>query len=140
MTTVSFPKPRDLGPREWGSETLVVDSPLGFTGKFLFMKAGSRGGLQYHRQKHEFAFLISGVLRVYFDEGDGALQWVNLTAGTSIEIPPGAVHQEEAITDCNIFEVSNRVFNDRVRCEANYGLPESGGLPTTQESEVRYEP
>lgn len=140
MATISFPLPADLGPREWGSETLVVDSPLGFTGKFLYMKAGSRGGLQFHRQKHEYAFLISGVLRVYADMGDGRIQWFNVTAGTCIEIPPGAVHQEEAITDCNIFEISSRVFNDRVRVEANYGLPEHGGLPTTQEREIRYEP
>jgi hypothetical protein len=41
------------------------------------------------------------------------------------------VHQVRAITDCVFFEASTPHFDDRERLEARYGLPETGGLPTT---------
>jgi len=50
--------------------------------------------------------------------------------------PPGAVHQEEAITDCTIIEASTPHFNDRVRVEEKYGVNINGGLPSTTIDEV----
>ena len=142
VASVTFPAARDLGPREWGCEELVAFLPGHFTGKVLLLNAGHKGGLQYHREKHEFAYLISGELIVRYDAGGPArdLHEVVLHDGQLIEIPPGAVHQEEAVTDCVIFEVSTPVFNDRVRVEEQYGLPPVGGLPTTQQEAIRYEP
>lgn len=138
--TVSFPKPIDLGEREWGSETLFAYLRNKFSGKVLRMKAGAMGGLQYHREKYEFAYLLEGSLLLRYDEGNGHLTNRMLVPGDCIEIPPGSVHQEEAVADCIILEVSTPVFNDRVRVETQYGLPEEGGLPTTQQGEIRYEP
>ena len=136
LSSVSFPQPRDLGPRVWGSETLVAFLPGHFTGKIMHMNKGTKGGLQYHRLKHEFGHLISGLLLLRYDAGDGKLSERILEAGNDVEIPPFAVHQEEALTDCVLVEFSTPVFNDRVRVETLYGLPGEGGLPTTQESEI----
>lgn len=138
MPSVSFPQPRDLGPREWGTETLMALTEH-YSVKLLRMKAGTKGGLQYHRKKHEVAYLIEGNLSLTYGVDDGRVT-VMLNPGACIEIPPGAVHQEEAITDCVILECSTPHFNDRVRVETQYGLPTEGGLPTTQEEDIRDTP
>lgn len=134
---VEFTTPKDVGPRNWGREILVAHVPGLYTGKVLMINAGSKGGLQYHHLKNECAYLYSGEMWFYYDAGDGKLQRKKMVAGDSVHIPPGAVHREEAITDCVIFETSTPHFNDRVRVEERYGetIPE-GGLPTTSIDQV----
>ena len=46
------------------------------------------------------------------------------------------IHQEEALTDCEIIEISAPHFNDRVRVEKKYGIKCEEGLPTTNYSEI----
>lgn len=123
--------PRDMGARTWGEELLIIDTPH-YLGKLLLMRAGCAGGLQTHREKDEAAYLLAGSAWVTTDGGDGTLTRYQMHAGTAIHIPPGAVHQVEAITDCQFFECSTPHFNDRIRMETAYGLPETGGLPTTR--------
>ena len=122
--------PLDLGPRVWGTETVVALGP-GYLGKVLRQRAGTAGGLQYHREKHETHHLMAGQAKVEYDDGTGALVSAILTAGQSVMIPPGTVHRVTAITDCVFFETSSPHFNDRVRVEADYGQPDTGGLRTT---------
>lgn len=134
--TVQVFIPKDVGPRAWGREILVAHSKGKYTGKILMYNAGAKGGLQYHRVKDETGYLFSGKLLVRYDAGGGKLAEVTLTAGQSIYIPAGAVHQEEALTDCIVFETSNPVFDDRVRVEEQYGLKSEGGLPTTSNPRI----
>lgn len=131
MATVKFFQPEDVGERAWGREILVAHSKGKYTGKILMYRAGAKGGLQYHRAKDETSYLFSGEMIIRYDEGDGRLKIRKIVAGESVYIPAGAVHQEEAITDCIIFETGTPVFDDRVRVEEKYGLPMEGGLPTT---------
>jgi len=132
---VEFLKPEILD-RDWGQEVIVIHTK-DFTGKLLKMKAGTRGGLQYHQKKNEASYLFSGEALLEYDSGDGKITSVTLKEGQSIHIPPGSVHRETAITDCVFFEVSNPVFNDRVRVEEKYGEKVEGGLPSTTEAEIR---
>jgi len=129
---VKFFTPEDVGPRAWGREILVAHIPGVCTGKVLMMNAGAKGGLQRHQLKNESAYLFAGEMIFRYDVGDGVVREKLLKAGDAVHIPPGAMHQEEAVTDCIIFETSSPHFNDRVRMESQYGLsiPE-GGLPTT---------
>jgi mannose-6-phosphate isomerase-like protein (cupin superfamily) len=119
-----------MGPREWGTETLIAQGD-GYIGKRLDMKAGTAGGLQYHVEKEESFLLVEGKALVDFNGADGTLHQIDLRPGEMVYVPKGAVHRVTALTDCTFYEWSNDVFNDRVRVEAEYGLPESGGLPTT---------
>ena len=105
--------------------------------KKLFLKAGYKGGLQYHHKKNECGYLISGKLIIRFDDGNGKIVERMVEPGESFHFPPGAVHQEEAITDCVIIEASTPYFNDRVRVEELYGLKIEGGLPSTKINEVQ---
>jgi len=125
-------EPHDVGPRNWGREILIAKTQF-YIGKILKMNAGSAGGLQYHVEKDETFMLFSGEATVDSDVG-GALVSTEMTAGMSIHVPPGAPHRVTARTDCIFFEVSTPHFDDRVRCESEYGQPEVGGLPSTRPS------
>ena len=133
---VIFPEPEDMGPRDWGTETLLALVSGRFSLKRLFVKAGSKGGLQYHHKKNECGFLVSGEMIIRFDDGNGVLKERVIRDGDSFHFPPGAVHQEEAITDCTIIEASTPHFNDRVRMEEHYGIASDGGLPSTTIDDV----
>lgn len=133
---VQFFTPKDVGPRAWGREILVAHSKGKYTGKILMYNKGAKGGLQCHRLKDETSYIYSGEMLLRYDKGDGKISEVTLTAGQSVYIPAGSVHQEEAMTDLIVFETSTPVFDDRVRMEEKYGLKIEGGLPTTHEPRV----
>lgn len=117
--------------RNWGKEVFIAETPH-YLGKLLYMDAGTKGGLQYHVEKDETFYLLSGCAWVRSDDGTGELIQVCMHPGEAYHIPPGAPHQVEAITDCIFVEASTPHYDDRVRCEQDYGLPEGGGLPTTR--------
>lgn len=129
--SIQFVEPRDLGPREWGRELLICETDA-YIGKRLEMKAGSAGGLQYHRRKVESFLLLEGAAFVDSDD-QGRLIRLFLKPGDMVHVPAGAPHRVTAVSDCVFFEWSTPVFDDRVRCEAEYGEPDVGGLPTTPE-------
>lgn len=134
MAHISFTKPEIL-ERVWGEEVVLIHTNE-YTGKYLRMKKGTRGGLQYHQVKNEAQHLVSGKVQVEYDPGNGSLETLIWTPGHSIHIPPGTIHRETALEDSVIFEVSNAVFNDRVRVEEQYGEVFDGGLPSTTLDEV----
>lgn len=109
---------RELGPKAWGTELLVAHTD-GYTGKVLTMEAGKSGPLQYHEQKDETFFLYEGTAIVRYHDDQGKLREMHIAPGTAIHVPPGAVHQVEAVTRCVLFEASNPVFNDRVAVQAH---------------------
>ena len=134
---VEFPTPEDLGHRDWGSETLLALVPGKYSLKRLDIKAGHKGGLQYHHLKDECGYLVSGKLIIRYDSGDSELREKVVEAGAAYHFQPGVVHQTEAVTDCVILEASTPHFNDRVRVEAEYGLVDEGGLPSVPIEDVK---
>lgn len=131
-----FPTPQSVGERPWGTEDLLALVPDKFSFKRLVLKAGKKGGLQFHRKKNEVAVIISGEMLIRFDLGDGLLRERIVGAGDVVHFPPGLVHQELAISDCVILEASTPHFNDRVRMEEKYGFGAPEGLQTTLEEEI----
>ena len=114
-----FPKSTSVGKRNWGKEDLLVLIPKVLSFKKIFIKKGSKGGLQYHHLKNECGYLVSGKLKVNFDLGNGKLRNKILKKGDIFHFSPGIIHQEEALTNCVIIEASSPHFNDRVRVEKN---------------------
>ena len=138
INKVLFPKEKDLGKRIWGKEKLLAHIPKILTLKRLEIKKGQKGGLQYHRKKNECGYLLSGKLIVRYDKGNGKLVKKTLKAGSIFHFPPGAVHQEEALSNCIIIEASTPHFNDRVRVEKKYGIFYNKGLPTTLKKDIAF--
>ena len=131
-----FPEPLDLGERIWGEEVLLAVVSGKYSLKRLLVKAGCKGGLQYHRLKDEVAVVISGQMIIRTDNGSGKLVERIVGPGDVVHFAPGVVHQEEAITDCVLIEASTPHFNDRVRVEEIYGSSETEGLPTTSFDDI----
>lgn len=134
---VIFPKPIDMGKRNWGKEILLALIPRVLSLKILRIKKGKRGGLQYHHLKNECGYILSGKLLVRYDNGIGVLKKKILTKGKCFHFPPGAVHQEEAITNVTILEASSPHFNDRVRVESLYNVKAESGLFSTKIKDVK---
>jgi len=135
---VLFPKVKNVGKRDWGKEELLVLISKVLTLKRLLIKKGKKGGLQFHHKKNECGYLVKGKLIVRYDKGDGKLRKKILNAGSCFHFPPGSVHQEEAMTNCEIIEASTPHFNDRVRVEKMYNLPINGGLPSSSKKQVKF--
>lgn len=141
---VQFFKSTSAGPRDWGQEILAglipesVHLDIGATLKLLKYNKGHAGGVQYHHYKFECGYVLSGQLMVRYDKGDGKLSERICEEGDIVFIPPGAVHQEEALSDnLVVIELSSAHKNDRVRVEHLYGLPEATtGLPSTTRGQV----
>jgi len=131
-----FPVAESVGVRPWGTEDLLALVTEQFSVKRLKIKAGSKGGLQYHRFKDEVAIMITGQMLIRYDLGDKILKEKIINAGEVVHFPPGLVHQEEAITDCEIIEASSPHYNDRFRMEEYYGFGKPQGLPTTQAQDI----
>lgn len=126
--------PHDLKvlERTWGQEIFFADCPK-YLGKILKMKAGTKGGLQYHQRKDETFYVLDGTVIVRSERIDGTLNVQMVSGGEAIafHILPGSVHQVEAVTDATLIEASTAHYDDRVHVEWEFGLPEAGGLPTT---------
>ena len=133
-----FPKAESVGERDWGEEILLVLSEGNYTLKKLIIKEGFAGGLQYHRKKDEAAYIISGRLLVKYENSSGELISKELKEGDFLHFPVGCIHQEKAITEVVLIEVSTPFFNDRVRVEKEFGLDENdySGLPTTNLDDI----
>lgn len=130
-----FPQAESVGPRDWGEEILLVLSSGNYTMKKLIVKAGRKGGLQYHRYKDEASYVVSGEMIIRY-EAEGGLKEKKVGPGDWFHFPAGCVHQEEAITDVVRIEVSTPHFNDRVRVESEFGMTDKSGLRTTTEDEI----
>jgi len=106
-------------PKPWGHETIWAHTD-NYVGKILHVKAGQALSVQYHNRKDETIHLLSGEL-IYRVKLGELLDDVKLKRGESFRITPGTVHQMEAITDCDVLEVSTNDLDDVVRLADRYG-------------------
>lgn len=106
-------------PKPWGHETIWAKTEA-YVGKILHIKAGEALSVQYHRIKDETVYLLSGHLLYRVWNGDTPVD-VDLKVGEAYRITPGTVHQMEAVTDCELLEVSTPHLDDVVRLKDRYG-------------------
>jgi mannose-6-phosphate isomerase len=108
-------------PKPWGHETIWARTDQ-YVGKILHIKARHLLSKQYHNVKDETVYLLSGELiyRIWEAEGDQP-QTVDLKIGDAYRVTPGTIHQMEAVTDCDVLEVSTPHLDDVVRLEDRYG-------------------
>ena len=52
----------------------IIEKDAALSLKLLKMKKGKKGGLQYHHKKNECGYILSGKLRIRFDNGKGKLK------------------------------------------------------------------
>tara|TARA_B100000401_G_C52622871_1_gene632234 strand:+ start:178 stop:675 length:498 start_codon:yes stop_codon:yes gene_type:complete len=101
--------------RNWGDEYLVFFAPKYYTLKILKINSGHKGGLQSHHLKFETGIILSGSIKIRKGKNLKYLKDKILTKGDFFVFEPGIIHQEEAIVDTYILEISSPHFNDRIR-------------------------
>ena len=106
-------------PKPWGYETIWARTES-YVGKILHINAGEALSVQYHDVKDETVYLLSGNLIYRIWENDTPRN-VDLKIGDAYRVTPGTIHQMEAVTDCDILEVSTPQLDDVVRLKDRYG-------------------
>jgi mannose-6-phosphate isomerase-like protein (cupin superfamily) len=134
-------------PKPWGHETIWAKTDR-YVGKILHIRAGHALSVQYHNVKDETIFLLSGEMKYWVGpdhpgpggaggafhrplatgETPAASQRpipevvdVRLRVGDAFRITPGTIHYMEAVTDCDVLEVSTPELDDVVRLKDRYG-------------------
>ena len=117
--------------KPWGYEHLWALNQ-NYAGKFLHIRAGKSLSLRYHEVKDETICVLHGKLRLRVGKLTTNLEDRILIPGGSCSIPPGTIHQMEALEDCVVAEVSTPHLTDVVRLGDRYGRVESSELPSVQ--------
>jgi mannose-6-phosphate isomerase-like protein (cupin superfamily) len=108
-------------PKPWGYEIIWAHTDA-YAGKLLHIKAGEALSVQYHETKDETMYLLSGEMRYCVKlAGSDTLADVKLRAGEAFRIAPRTVHYMQAVTDCDVLEVSTPHLDDVVRLKDRYG-------------------
>ena len=108
-------------PKPWGHETIWAANNL-YVGKILHITAGHKLSVQYHVQKDETVYLLSGELKYCVQlDGSERPEDMQLKAGEAFHVTPGTIHSMEAVTDCDVLEASTPHLDDVVRLTDAYG-------------------
>jgi quercetin dioxygenase-like cupin family protein len=106
--------------KPWGYEIwwAVTDQ---YVGKILHVNRGHRLSLQYHEQKDETSYVLSGSLLLVQGQSQESLTERPVGAGDAWHNAPGVIHTIEALEDSDVLEASTPFLDDVVRLSDNYG-------------------
>jgi mannose-6-phosphate isomerase-like protein (cupin superfamily) len=99
--------------KDWGSELWLANGEL-YCGKILRFDKGKKCSLHYHKLKTETFYLHTGRLKLrIMDSPDSqVIEELLLEAGDCMDVPPGLVHQMEALEPSELFEFSTQHFDE----------------------------
>jgi mannose-6-phosphate isomerase len=106
--------------KPWGSELWFARTGR-YAGKILRIRAGGRLSVQYHEEKDESSYVLSGTVIVSQGDSPAELAPRRLGPGGSWRNRPRVVHTLEAVEDAEVIEVSTPELDDVVRLEDRYG-------------------
>ncbi len=105
--------------KPWGHELIWAKTDR-YVGKILHIEPGHLLSLQYHEEKDETIYLLSGEI-VFRVQVDGELTEQRMREGERYHITPGTSHQKEALGSTDHLEVSPPQLADVLRIEDRYG-------------------
>lgn len=100
--------------KPWGSEE-ILEINNEYMVKRLTMLKGHRCSLQYHNDKKETIYVLSGKLKIEYGNVSKVFE-----PGEFISIFPTTVHRMEAVEDSVYLEASTPEMYDVVRLEDDY--------------------
>ena len=109
--------------KPWGHELWFAHTER-YAGKLLHVTAGHRLSLQYHEQKDETSYLLSGRLLLAQGVDRDSLATREVGPGATWRTMTGVVHSIEALEDAVVLEVSTPELDDVVRLADWYGRAE----------------
>ena len=102
--------------KPWGYELRWAATDR-YLGKLIHIDAAQALSLQYHVQKDESIFVVSGLLDLVLESADGTLETHRLAPGMSAQVHPGRRHRFIAVEETDLFEASSPEIDDIVRLE-----------------------
>lgn len=106
--------------KPWGHEVWYAHTER-YAGKILVVETGHRLSLQYHEEKDETSYLLTGRLRLWQGADADSLTEREIGPGEAWRNTPGTVHTIEAIETATVLEVSTPELHDVVRLDDQYG-------------------
>jgi mannose-6-phosphate isomerase len=106
--------------KPWGGELIWALTDR-YCGKIITIDTGRRLSLQYHEQKDEAIFVLSGRLRLHLESDAGEMTARELGPGEAAHVRVGRRHRYEAIERVELIEVSTPELDDVVRVEDDFG-------------------
>jgi mannose-6-phosphate isomerase len=106
--------------KPWGHEVWYALTDR-YAGKILHVEAGHRLSLQYHDNKDESNYLLSGRLKLVKGVSADELTEIEIGPGHTWRNRPGEIHTIEAIETADVLEVSTPELDDVVRLSDAYG-------------------
>jgi mannose-6-phosphate isomerase len=122
-TPIPWHPPLRHVPKPWGYEIWWAQTDV-YAAKLLSIDAGHRLSLQFHREKDESCYVLSGRVRLIKGPHLDALNQWELAAGACWRNRPNELHTIEAIEDSLVIEASTPHLDDVVRLLDDYGRVE----------------
>ena len=110
--------------KQWGYELHWVPQGLSYMGKVLHIDAGKRLSLQVHDIKQESYWLVSGECDLVIENSKGEMETVHMQKGLGYTTSVGQKHRHQAVTDCDVVEVSMPEQGTTLRLEDDYKRPD----------------
>ena len=105
--------------KPWGKEE-VIEINEHYMVKKLTMWKGHRCSLQYHNQKKETIYVLSGQLKIHSGPSENEPTVKIYGPNDTITILPGTIHRMEGVEDCVYLEASTPQMEDVVRIQDDY--------------------
>ena len=111
--------------KPWGREVwinfrkgeVVGDEEKRYIMKKLYINKGTKTSFQYHVNKVETNFLISGSVEAWFEDKEGHVDVKVLKSGAIWSIPAGIRHRIVTLEDIVLIESSSPEVDDVIRIE-----------------------
>jgi mannose-6-phosphate isomerase len=106
--------------KPWGYEIWWAATDE-YVGKILHVNKGHRLSLQYHEQKDESCYVLSGRLIVVQGQTEETLTERTVSIGDVWRNLPRVIQTIEALEDSDVLEASTPYLDDVVRIRDDYG-------------------
>lgn len=102
--------------KPWGKEEWLELNDK-YCYKRIYINAGYKTSYQYHNQKRETNYIISGEAEIWLENDNGEVEKKVMRAGEYFNVTPPKKHRVIALTDIILQEVSTPEVDDVVRLE-----------------------
>ena len=109
--------------KPWGYELHWVPEGMPYMGKIMHINKGHRLSLQVHDTKQESYWLASGECDLVVENEKGELDIIHMQKGMGYTMIVGQRHRHQAVTDCDVVEVSTPEAGTTLRLEDDYARP-----------------
>ena len=110
--------------KPWGYELHWVPEGMPYMGKIMHINAGHRLSLQIHDKKQESYWLQNGECDLIMENSQGELETIHMQKGVGYTTIVGQRHRHQAVTDCDVVEVSMPEGGTTWRLEDDYARPD----------------